>query len=574
MKEILKYTTKYKGLFGLRLFLTMFKAIANVAFAVVLGKVIDIFTSGAVKDFAGTILMCCIFLLAEVVLFLIDGNIASKYSEKTIGYMRENIFSHIMKKDVRTFSKNNTGSYMSVLNNDISLIKTEFIDNIFNFILQIVSFIATMIVMLRISKLVTLTIVGISILSFISTSLIGKKIVNKQGEYSRSLEQLMKVTKDLFLGFELIRNFNIISKINRIFNRNSSKVERHRRKYFVLVNIIDTVSVSWGMITFLAVLLICGIGVYRGTMTAGTVIVVTQLIDSITEPILEIISLGSSMASVKQIGDKVSKIVSSTNEPKGTKVKDDFNNKLSISNLKFKYNNGKEILKNISFDFEAGKKYIIVGESGSGKSTLIKLIMRYYKDYEGTIEIDGTNIYDITDESFYNIFSLIQQNVFIFDESIKENLCLFNDFPESKINEAIKKAGLDKLISTLENGIDTEIGEGGDKLSGGEKQRISIGRAFLKDSKIMILDEFTSALDNQTAMAIENALTIIPNITLISITHRLIRGILEKYDEIIVMKNGEIVENGCFDELMEKRGNFYKLYYAQSDMEKDLDLVI
>lgn len=222
-------------------------------------------------------------------------------------------------------------------------------------------------------------------------------------------------------------------------------------------------------------------------------------------------------------------------------------------------------MDNINLTLEKNKKYAIVGESGSGKSTLIKLLMRYYNDYSGSILIDNNDLKSIYSSDLYKNISMIQQNVFMFDDSIKENIRLYSNHDDDDILKSCERAGLSKLINNLPNGIDSLVGENGNKLSGGEKQRIAIARALINNTQILILDESTSALDNETAYNLENSLLDLKDLTLVTVTHKLIKNILNKYDEIIVMKNGSVVEKGSFEYLLSQKGYFYSLYYIQGD---------
>ena len=222
-------------------------------------------------------------------------------------------------------------------------------------------------------------------------------------------------------------------------------------------------------------------------------------------------------------------------------------------------------MDNINLTLKKNKKYAIVGESGSGKSTLIKLLMRYYNDYSGSILIDNNDLKSIYSSDLYKNISMIQQNVFMFDDSIKENIRLYSNHDDDDILKSCERAGLSKLINSLPNGIDSLVGENGNKLSGGEKQRIAIARALINDTQILILDESTSALDNETAYNLENSLLNLKDLTLVTVTHKLIKNILNKYDEIIVMKNGSVVEKGSFEYLLSQKGYFYSLYYIQGD---------
>ena len=206
--------------------------------------------------------------------------------------------------------------------------------------------------------------------------------------------------------------------------------------------------------------------------------------------------------------------------------------------------------------FKKGQKYAIVGESGCGKTTLLKVLMGYFSNVGGKIMIDKRDAGKLNIKDMSNILSIMQQNVFLFDTTIKNNITLFKDYPEEEIEDVVEKTQLKRLVESLEDGIDTYIGEAGDKLSGGEKQRISMARAFLKKKPILLLDEATSSLDNLTANEIEETIFTMEDVTVISVTHVLNEERLKRYNKIFVLKDGKVIEEGNFDELMNKNEYF------------------
>ena len=239
----------------------------------------------------------------------------------------------------------------------------------------------------------------------------------------------------------------------------------------------------------------------------------------------------------------------------------DFNpkdGKISLKNISFKYDKSPDwILKNISMNIKAGQTIALAGESGAGKSTLASLIPRFYDVQEGAIDIDDQTIKGLKQRSLRKNIGIVQQNVFLFDGTIRENIIYGKpDATEVELNIAVKISNLKSFISTLPDGLDTEVGERGVLLSGGQKQRISIARVFLKDPEILILDEATSSLDNESESLIQEVLCqLSKNRTTIIIAHRL--STIMKADKIYVMKNGEIVEEGTHQQLLEKNG-YYK----------------
>ena len=231
---------------------------------------------------------------------------------------------------------------------------------------------------------------------------------------------------------------------------------------------------------------------------------------------------------------------------------------IEVKNLSFGYEKDTPILEDISMCLDAGKSYAIVGGSGSGKSTLLNLLMGSREDYEGAIYYDGDELRSIGDDSLYDLVSIVQQNVFVINSSILNNITMFRNFEEEKLNRAVTMSGIAPLLK--ERGSDYACGENGSGLSGGERQRISIARSLLRGTPVMLVDEATAALDAETAFAVTNSILDLTGITRVIVTHRLEEALLRKYDRIFVLKNGRVAEQGTFSELMEQKDFFYSLY--------------
>ena len=259
-------------------------------------------------------------------------------------------------------------------------------------------------------------------------------------------------------------------------------------------------------------------------------------------------------ALIEKIAEAINANVREETESESFELRDG----IKISNLSFGYQEDKQVLADIDLDFKLGKKYAVVGASGSGKSTLLSLLMASYPNYSGSITYDGRELREINSADLYEVESIIQQNVFVFNATIRDNITMFREFPEDEIESAIRLSGLSELIA--EKGADYLCGENGSGLSGGEKQRISIARSLLKKSQVLLVDEATAALDAETAFRVSSALLALDGITCIVVTHNLDATLLSKYDSIITLKNGKIAESGRFDELIEKKGYFYSLF--------------
>ena len=565
MQTLWHYTLKYKYQFLCRIITISLVALASICFDFLMGFIIDIFASGDSSKF---LVITIVSISLIIIMFLteyIDGIVMSSYIKNTVNYLRTDIFSKIINKDIKDFSLDNSGKYISILYNDIKIIEDSFFNNLFQVISCFISFIISLVVLFSISPSIVIFISIFGVLGFVIPNALSKKLVVQKSEYSQNLEEVTSITKDLFSGFEVIKGFNISNKINEIFKTASTNVEDSKKKYSILEAIMRGFSLSFSVTIYLGVLLLGGYLMYKESITVGTAIIIIQLSTHIVGPVKLSISLINQIRSVTLIADKIENILEDTNAYFEDTKLDSFSNSISIKNLDFSYSEERKALDNINLTFEKNKKYVIVGESGSGKSTLIKLIMRYYNDYSGNISIDNHDLKSIYSADLYKNMSMIQQNVFMFDDSIKENIRLYSTHDDNEILDSCKRAGLSKLIERLPEGINSLVGENGNKLSGGEKQRIAIARALINDTQILILDESTSALDNETAYNLEKSLLNLDDLTLITVTHKLIKNILVDYDEIIVMKNGKIIEKGHFDKLINLKGYFYSLYIIQND---------
>lgn len=565
MKKLWKYLFKYKLLFFTRVLTISLAALSVICFDFMMGFIVDIFSNGETEKFVPIILASIFLIILLFVTECVDGYVMSSYIKNTVNYLRCDIFTKILNKDMKDFFLDNSGKYISILYNDIKIIEDSLLNNIFLVISSFISFIISLLFLFSISPSIVIFIVIFGILGFVIPNALSKKLIVEKNNYSHNLEEITSVTKDLFSGFEVIKGFNIGSKINTIFKNSSNTVESTKKKCSILESIIKGFSLSFSVTVYLGVLILGGYLMYKGEISVGTAIIIIQLSTHIVGPVKTSISLINQIKSVSLIADKIDEILYDSCEDIEEISLPKFENSIEVKNLDFSYTNDRKALNNINLTFEKNKKYAIVGESGCGKSTLIKLLMRYYKDYNGDILIDNKDIHKIFSNDLYKNMSMIQQNVFMFDDSIKENIKLFANYSDEEVLSICDRSGLSNLISRLPNGINSLVGENGNKLSGGEKQRIAIARSLINNTKILILDESTSALDNETAYNLESSLLSINDLTLIVVTHKLIKNILLNYDEIIVMKDGMVIEKGSFDYLISLKGYFYSLYYLQNE---------
>jgi len=400
---------------------------------------------------------------------------------------------------------------------------------------------------------------GFSLLPIVAVVLSGNKVAQAEKSVSDKNEMYTSTLKDSLGGFSVMKSFKAESQMLRIFKdivRKLANAQCKREKTKILVKALSVIA---GVVTQFGVFIVGAYFALSGkNITAGTIIIFVQLMNYILAPIGIIPTCLAERKAAKALVEKIAVVLNTNVREEIKSVHKRLEHSIEISNLSFGYDTEKQILNNINYSFEVGKKYAIVGASGSGKSTLLNLLMASHSDYSGTICYDDVDMKEISTESLYDMVSVIQQNVFIFSASIRDNITMFSDFPREEVERAIQMSGLSKLID--ERGEDYICGENGSGLSGGEKQRISIARSLLKKSQVLLVDEATAALDAQTAFQVSNAILNLKGVTCIVVTHSLDESLLKQYDGILTLKNGEIEESGTFDEQMEKKGYFYSLY--------------
>lgn len=327
---------------------------------------------------------------------------------------------------------------------------------------------------------------------------------------------------------------------------------------------IETFMLSASTISHLGISLITSIisayFVIRSFISVGTMVAITQLVNNVANPLYEI-SIGlTKMKSTNTIQLHLQEVIKkkeslSTNKPYHKII--DITS-ITCDHITFAYDQVPAI-SDFTFQFEKGKKYAIVGLSGSGKSTLLKLLMGYDTVTLGSIKINGYPIEEIDKASYYRSTAMIQQEVFIFEDTLEANICLYEPYNPKNLQLAIQQANLDTFLQKHPNGLQTALTEAGKQLSGGERQRIAVARAFVKNSSLLFADEATASLDKESAYAIESALIQKTNCTCIVVTHDLHSSILKDFDEILVMQCGRLMEHGSYPALLDKKGLFYQL---------------
>ena len=501
-------------------------------------------------------IMIAVLSASFVVVYLLIVYLRPKYQKRALLQYKSNIYEKILNKDMLSFNQHNISSYISALTNDVTTIENNYLFTAFELITQVTLFITTVVIMFLYSPYLTLAAIGLSLLPFIPALLIGKKLESNEKAISDQNASFMHFVKDNLIGFSVVKLFRAEKKIKGLFDKNNTILESKKASRAKTLAVMEMVQSVLSCIAQFGVFFLGAyISISTGEIAPSVIILFVQLMNFIISPLTQIPTLLSKILACKPLFKKMEEMVA-VNEPTDEMKSIETFENVTITDLKMKYDE-KVVLDGVSHKFEKNKSYAIVGTSGSGKSTLLNLLLGRGGEYEGSIQYNGVDLNEISLDSLFEMSSFVEQNVFVFDDSILNNITMYSEVEEELIDDVIIKSGIKTIID--EKGRDYTCGENGCNLSGGEKQRISIARALLKKSQLLFLDEATSALDNETHSVVTDNLLAIENATKIMITHRIDEENMRKFDEIIVMKNGKIAEFGKYDELMKNDAIFKSL---------------
>ena len=499
------------------------------------------------------------FILLCAALMLLKYASEPRFIEKAMRQYKDFAFQKLTEKSISSFRAESTAAYLSALTNDAASIEADDLSQLLSVITKAVTFFGALAMMLWYSLLMTAIAAGVTVLPLIASLLTGGQLQAAEKRVSDQNRDFTAALSDCLGGFSVVKTFRAEKEIFRLFAESNRALEQEKFSRRRLKALVGMIGATTGIIAQLGVFLAGAYLALTGKgLTAGAVILFVNLMNFMIEPVAELPALLAARKAARGLIAKLADALEQDEvQPDGVQIAP-LMRQLRLEDVRFSYDGETEILRGVSAVFDAGKAYAIVGASGSGKSTLLNLLTTPGMAYAGKILLDGTELRTVSPESLYETVSVIQQNVFVFNASIRDNVTMFRSFPPEELAQAVRRAQLEALLA--ERGEDYLCGENGSGLSGGEKQRISIARSLLKHASVLLADEATAALDAQTAHQVTDDILSLSGVTRIVVTHTLEQAALRRYDGILVLKDGRIAESGSFDDLMAQKGYFYALY--------------
>lgn len=481
--------------------------------------------------------------------------------------LRNEIYDKVITLPISYYSEKKKGDVIARISGDVNEVKNSLLAVLELIVKEPLTILFAIVTMFTISmKLTIFVFLFIPISGFI-ISRIGKSLKRKSDRVQKEQGIFLSTLEETLGGLKVLKSFNAENRFNQKFQESTTKFYNFSNTLLNRQNLASPTSEFLGILT-IAILLWYGgsMVLIEKTLSGGAFITYMALAYQILTPAKAISKASYKVKAGNAAADRVLEIIDTESVLKdkvNAITKGDVTTAIELDNVSFKYEDDL-VLKNFSINVEKGKTLALVGQSGSGKSTIANLVTRFYDVNEGKITIDGQDIRDLTKHSLRNLMGLVTQDSILFNDSVKNNILLGKEnATNDEVIDALKIANAWEFVKDLPNGIDTNVGDSGNKLSGGQKQRLSIARAVLKNPPIMILDEATSALDTESERSVQIALeNMMKNRTSIVIAHRL--STIQNADTIVVMQKGEIVEQGKHQELLDKKGVYSNLVTMQS----------
>lgn len=506
------------------------------------------------------------FTIVQGVLIYASNYLNTWVAQKiTIGVKRK-LYAKLLSMDTAYFDQNNSGTILFRYSNDAEIASTGLIDNLKQFLSKTFSSVSLVCVLLYNSWQLALIAVSVLGLFIYPMSLVRKKMKDILTKTVGNAANIMTIYNETFSGNKTIRSFTLEDILIRKFNETTDFMFYLAMK---MVKGTNWLSPLMHIIMSIGIALVIGAGSYlivSGRITSGNFVAFIAALMMLYTPLKSVgnnyIAIQNSFMAIDRIFE-ILDLQPTIKDGATAKQLGEIRKNITFEHVHFEYVPGREVLHDINLEIPVGSTVALVGNSGGGKTTISALLPRLYDVQKGAVKIDGSDIKNISQQSLRKQIAMVFQDNFLFSGSIRENILLGNEHADDKtIWAALKSACLDEFVKELPLGLETEIGERGILLSGGQKQRLAIARAFVKNAPVVILDEATSALDNKSERVVQEALdNLMKNRTVIVIAHRL--STVQNADKIVVINDGQIVEEGKHEDLLKLNGAYASLYSMQ-----------
>ncbi len=525
-------------------FLLIISQIILQFFAIFMSLMIrDLFDAAVAGDSALLVAKAPLFIALSIGLLPFNiwlSYVRALFIRKADAITKQRYLKRVFAKNINEFQSSGISRYINDITNNTNTLEERYYRQITIVVMSVTNFLGSLIIIISINWESLAFILPIIALIFFLMYKTGGFLKKPEAEKAEYLEEYTRYAKESLAAFRIVKSFQLEQKIINDFDQRSKNVQdksheiERRATYLQAMNQLFTSAIAlFGMLIGIR-------AVSKGYISIGVLLITIVAISNMIHPIFMLSEALPHIRSVEPIFKKMEEHLKNRHEQKINQPYQGLAQQIELSELSFDYPDI-PVLKNASALFKKGGKYLIVGPSGSGKSTILRLLRKYFNPDQGQILLDQTSLSEIETESYYHKLANIEQNVFIFDDTIRNNITLYHEIPEEEFNQAIQAAGLENLLASRKNGAEDILVNNGAELSGGEKARIAIARGLLSEAEIILLDEPFASLDDETAQKIEQSLFALPEVTVINVSHIIFEDTKHLYDKIYLVKDGQII---------------------------------
>ncbi|MDO4545842.1 MAG: ABC transporter ATP-binding protein, partial [Bacillota bacterium] len=567
IKTLAGYLAPYKFRFIAVLVFAIASTIFNIISPTILGdatdKVVEGLMGGTGIDFAGlfSILMLLLILYGLCLLFgMAQGWIMADISQKVIYTLRDKMSIKLDRLPLKYFDSKTHGEIQSRMINDIETVNQTLSVSLTQMITSVTTIIGILIMMLRISFLMTITALVVLPLSMIAIRIIVSKSQKHFNNQQKYLGYVNGHVEEMYAGHDIVKAFNREEESEKTFEEFNEKLCESAWKSQFVSGAMMPITQFIGNLAYVAVCLLGGYLAINGRVSIGNIQAFIQYVRSFNQPIAQVANVANQLQSTAAAAERIFELIDEAEEadldkaPKASVDPEDVKGEIAFENIRFGYSAEEPVIHDFSFVAKPGQRVAIVGPTGAGKTTIVKLLMRFYELNGGRITVDGYDVKDLSRENLRSLFGMVLQDTWLSNSTIRENIRYGKpDASDEEVEQAAKAAHIDHFIRTQSKGYDMEINEEATNISQGQKQLLTIARAILADTPIMILDEATSSVDTRTESLIQKAMAnLMHGRTSFIIAHRL--STIKDADHILVMNHGDIIEQGDHESLLAQNG--------------------
>lgn len=562
MKHKLSHSFRHGiGWAGLLVISSIAYTLLEISFSEELGNSLDVANAGSITFYREYLVRVIVVAVLFMVVRVFYSMVENRYLERVTCAMRSEAFRNISVKRYSRFYEYGEAGWKSFLVSDLQLLENHYVIPMVHAVTDGITLMITLAALFRINVASTIFVMIASCVPLLLSRYLIIPVQKKFGAYSKYVEDYTLHLNDYLEGFGEFTDYHAQASVQKLHEQKADELEQKKKKAYLQLDFMsNAIAISSVAIT-IGILLVGMFLALHGRLTVGQVFAISFISNGVSTPLSNLSDYIPKILSVKEVADKYNFLV---RPEEGQPGLEELKNWIDVQNVTLTMGE-KVVLNQVSFQFHLGKKYVLVGESGSGKSTLLKLMMGYFDHYEGSVFYDAVDARTVNSDSLYHYIAYVPQKGVLLNATIRDNFTLFDRQTDDKaVFEKISQTGLTRRLNEFENALDHVLSDAVDEFSGGEKQRLSLGRALLAKKDILFLDEATSALDHESYFDVEKTILESAIPTIISVQHRLEKKVLENYDMILVMRNGEVVESGNWKQLVEEEGYFYSLVEAQT----------